>query len=266
MRPDYNEICQCTPKCKRNVFKTSVSQGVLSQSMLETFTLTQTIPKGIAAAHRLEDYITLDRTNRQWTKMLFDIAKEYETARNFVRSISYQVEDLKSESANKPNTAVGECLMTAAESIVHSLDNFSIWENSSFYLNIDHSNGPSENFMSRMAHDILRRLNEMGSFSAGFLLQLEFMNNSSGKAGLCNSTFGEDVVNTVIANLADARQIMENILSAYTALQTNIAKDYAHMHLQPMVNYTLEQYFRWGNAMHSLALCYNLYIKGNFLY
>ena len=196
-------------------------------------------------ALRLEDYITIYMTDREWTNTLLNISNTYEAARNKLLSIGHLI---RNSIAENPNQSEADCLVRAAESITHAVINFSIWENSSYYLNL----GPSENFMSRMAHDILRRRNEMVGLSAGFLLHLEQVENSSVAAGLCNSTHGEYVMNATAKQLLDAKNIMQRITTSYTNLQTDIANNQDNIRLAPIEEQTAELYFRW--LQHFLKL------------
>ena len=177
---------------------------------------TKPLPAACLGALRLEDYITMYMTDREWINTLLDISNEYEAARNKLMSIIHLIENLTSENANQSEA---ECFMTAAESITHSVINFSLWENTSFYLDLR----PSENFMSRMAFDTLRRQNEMVGFSAGFLLQLGRV-NSSVAFGSCKSTRGKYVMDAIAEQLLEAKYIMQRITTKYTNLQTDIAK------------------------------------------
>ena len=197
-------------------------------------------------ALRLEDYITIYMTDHEWTNSLLDISNAYEAARNKLLSIGHLIKDSIAENVDQSEA---DCLMRAAESVAHSVINFSIWENSSYYLDL----GPSENFMSRMAHDILRRRNEMVGFSAGFLLQLEQVDNSSVGVRLCNSTHGEYVMNATTEQLLDAKNIMQRITTSYTNLQTDIANNQDNIRLAPIEKQTAEMYFRWLQHFFKVA-------------
>ena len=248
--PDYNDICTCTPKCIRDVFKTRLSQSLLSHAMVETFAMTNSVPSILPGALILGDYIIMDRTNRQWTYALLDISKLYENARNKVMSITHLTENVTAESSSQVMDAFeANCLLTAAKSICNSLGNFSNWENSSYYLDINIANVPSENFMSRMAHDIVRKLDKMDNFSAGFLGQVDLLIDSAARADVCNSTSGEYILNATVARLAEAKKIMVQIIEAYTALKTNIAQHSPPLQMQPLQVYTRERYHRWRDPI-----------------
>ena len=242
---DYDKICKCSPKCSRNVFKTSISQGVLSESMVENFASSITLPASLKGSLHIEDYITMDRTNREWTKTLFEISNAYETLKNKVLSVRHLIGNLTSESTNQLEAPMALCLIRAAESIGHSLHNFSIWENSSYYLGIDNSKRPSENFMSRMAHDSLRKRNEMHGFSAGCLLEIEHIENSVVSAGHCNDSNAQYTMNTTREELLEAKLIMQHITAKYMMLQTDVSQNHPHLRLSSIHNYTTEEYITW---------------------
>ena len=199
---------------------------------------TKNISAARVGALRLEDFITMDRNNREWINTLLNISNEYEAGRNKIMSIVQLIEHLTPENADQSEA---DCLMRAAESIAHSVISFSTWEDTSFYLDL----GPSENFMSRMAFDILRGRNEIVEFSAGFLLQLEQVENSSVAFGHCNSTRAEYVMNSTTEQLLEAKYIMQHITTNYINLQTAIASIQDPLRLAPIEKQTAESYFRW---------------------
>ena len=239
---DYDKICKCSPKCSRNVFKSSISQGVLSKSMVENFGSSITLPRSLKGSLLIEDYMTLDRTNREWTKILWEISNGYETLRNKILSIRHLIANLTSESTGQSEAHVAECLMGSAESISHSLNNFSIWEDSSYYLGIDNLEGSSENFISRMAHDILRKRNNIYGFTSGLSLQIEHMAKSTESAGQCNDNIVEYVMNEATGRLLEAKVIMHYIVENYAMLQAAVSQNHAHLRLSSMQNYTREEY------------------------
>ena len=198
---------------------------------------TKPLPAAQPGAIRLNDYITMDITNREWTNTLLQISNKYEATRNKLMSLVHLIENLISENIDQSEA---ECLTRAAESIAHAVINFGLWENSSYYLDIDRS----ENFMSRMAYDILRKRNEIVGFSTGFLLQLRQIENSSVAIGRCNSTRGEYVKNTMTKQLLEAKYIMQSIAKSYINLQADVAKNQDSLRLPIIENITPEMYFR----------------------
>ena len=213
--------------------------------MVESFASTITLPASLKGSLLIEDYITLDRTKRECTKILWEISNDYKNLRNTLLSITNLMENLTSESTNKSEALMAECLLRVAESIDHSLYNFSIWENSSYYLSMDHSERPYENFMSRMAHDILRKRNEMAGFSASFWRQIEHIENSAVSAGYCNGMSTEYVMNTITKPLQECKLIMQHITTKYMSLQSDVSQNHAHLRLSSIRNYTTEEYVTW---------------------
>ena len=212
--------------------------------MVATTAATRTLPVAQPGALRLQDYITMDRANREWTNTLWHISNEYEAARNRIMSIVHQTENLTSENVDQSEA---ECLMRAAESITYAVINFTFWEISTYYFDL----GPSENFMSRMAYDILRKRNEMFGFAAGFLLKLEQIENSSFAVGRCNSTHGAYVMNATTKQLLEAKHTMQRISECYMNLQTDIANNEDNLRLPITANLTAETYFRWETVTFS---------------
>ena len=199
---------------------------------------TKSLPAARLGALRLEDYINMYMTNREWTNTLLDISNGYEAARSKIMSIVHLIENLTSQNTNQSEA---ECLTRAVDSVAQSVINFSIWENSSYYLDL----GPSENFMSQMAFDILRTRNEMVEFSIRFFLQLEHIENSSVAVGRCNSTHGEYIMNATADQLLEAKYIMHHITTNYTNLITDIANNQDRVRLAPIEKQTADMYFRW---------------------
>ena len=224
--------------------------------MIENFASPITLPASLKGSLLIEDYITLDRTNREWTKILWEISNGYETLRNKILSIRHLIANLTSESTNQSEPPVTECLMRVTESLDHSLNNFSIWEDSSYYLGIDNLEGSSENFISRMAHDILRNRNEMHGFSYGLLLQIEHMATSTESAGYCDGDIVEYEMNKATSQLLEAKVIMQNIIENYTALQTAVSQNHGRLRLPSIHNYTREEYVMWvDDTLSTKCIC-----------
>ena len=239
-----DEPCYCTPKCERDVYRSTISQAVLSKAMLKAFYGMDIASPYSRSANRLDDYVIMYTTNTSWASTLYRLSIMYRNSRDNILDIATNVEMFRAERIRANlEQSTKLCIETVLCSITNITSQFVAWEKSTFYLNIS-STLYSENFISHMANDMVRGLEQLDNFASGLMRHLELIRIAAGRLP-CNDTslitfLKEIEIVTNQANDSFCGYYEEYKLFSHTVKTHQRIKSY-----QVPVEDSLPEYIRW---------------------
>ena len=155
-----------------------------------------------SSANRLEDYTLLHVVNGSWTTRLYELSKMYsETRAQIIKIITKVAKLTGAQGTGHTERDQNTCLSTTLDQLAYKLRQFESWEKSCFYLDYNITLY-SQNFISRMAYDIVRNLKNREPFIFGYINQLQQIDVSSVSLMTSNDTdiYGlYDDIRTVIS-------------------------------------------------------------------
>ena len=122
----------------------------------------------------LRHWANLDFMNRNFTLHINKISRMYLQLRQPFYNLLFLLNPTPAEAYSSPDRF--QCVASALPSYDESMTNFTSWEMSSYYLNITttYSNNPRrDDFLTRLAYDIITHSNEMDRFVGELNYMLE---------------------------------------------------------------------------------------------
>ena len=197
-----------------------------------------------SSANRLEDYTLLHVVNNSWTTRLYELSNMYSEARVQIFKILAMVSNLTDA---KMNDHFGRdqkiCLSTAFDQLNYSLHEFDSWEKASFYLDYGVTLY-SENFISRMAYDIVRNLKNIEPFTSGYMNQLQQIDVSSVSLLACNDTDIYSLYDDILTVISTVNESIAHFHDEYEILAREIQTNRMMSSYKPPLDGSSEEYVR----------------------
>ena len=251
--------CQCTPKCERDIYRTTLSQAAMSQATLNPNAAYTNPCPYCQSANRLEDYVVMYATNKSWATILYRLSNQYRDSRKLVLDIAEKVAFFRNATNHDDtNRSTERCNFTFLDSITDITTQFSVWETMTFYLN-DSTTLYMENFISHMANDIVRGLGNLDGFLTGFTGHLQRVKIVAEKWSTCNETALKVLSRNIVGAAKQANTSFRMYYEEYK-LFTEIVKSHQRIKSYKIpVDDSPEGYIRW--AMVSIHNAHNSILR-----
>ena len=162
---NYTDICKCSQKCNRVTYDVRTTQAPFSDSAIEKWVFSGDIVNRHYKLENIRQWTNLDIIDRNFTLQINRISKMYLQIRN-------KFYDLVSLLTSTPVEAYSshdrfQCVASSFLSYNATTASFTEWEMHSYYLNVTatKSNNPrTDDFLTRLAHDMISHSNEMDKF------------------------------------------------------------------------------------------------------
>ena len=193
---------------------------------------------------RLDDYVIMYTTNTSWANTLYRLSIMYRDSRDIIIDIATNVHIFSAER-NRANLEQSTklCIETVLISITEITSQFVAWEKNTFYLNIS-STLYSENFISLMANDMVRGLEQLDNFASGFMRHLEFIRIAAGRLP-CNDTGLITFLTKIEIATNQAKDSFCAYHEEYRLFSQTVKRHQRIKSYQVQVEDSLPEYIRW---------------------
>ena len=165
LQDNYTTICNCSQKCDRVTYEVRTSQAPISDSVIATWIFSDYLPDLAFSVRNLRHWANLDFMNRNFTLHINKISRMYLQLRQPFYNLLFLLRSTPTKAYSSPDRF--QCVASSLPSYEESMANFMNWEMSSYYLDITatYSNNPrTDDFLTRLAYDIISQSNEMDRF------------------------------------------------------------------------------------------------------
>ena len=234
--------CPCTPKCIRNIYQATVSNAAVSKAMLTAAAVKFHKSPASQSANRLEDYVVMIKTKREWATSLYQLSKQYSDAREAIFKIAtnlsvFRREVIEGFVGNTEKT----CLLKSLDLMNDAMSRFDQWEKNTYYLN---NTLYSANFISRIANDVVGGYWNLNGFASEFMNNLQQIIMPAADLSSCNNTNGTDRSEKFHDTVLKANVSFSVFYRDYQILAQEVDANYALKAYQIPVDYSNEDYIR----------------------
>ena len=176
---NYTDICKCSQRCDRVTYDVRTTQAPLSNSAIVNWVFSEDIPKLNYKLGNLRQWTNLDDMNRNFTIQINRISRMYLQIRKKFYNLAYLLSSTPTEAYSLHERF--RCVASLFPSYNASMTSFMKWEMNSYYLNFTatKSNKPrTDDFLTRLADDIISHSNEMYKFVSELNHMLETFRSS----------------------------------------------------------------------------------------
>ena len=165
LQQNYTDICMCSQKCDRIRYDVRTSHEPFSDNAIVAWSFSDSLPDFGFPLRNLRQWANLDIMNRNFTLHINKISRMYSQLRSTFYDLDKHLTSYQAEGYFLSDRF--SCAALSLPTYETSMNNFTEWEMNSYYLNITatRSNNPrTDDFLTRLAHDIISNSNEMYRF------------------------------------------------------------------------------------------------------
>ena len=224
---NYTDTCKCSQRCDRVTYDVRTTQAPFSNSAIDNWVFSDDFPNLNYKLGNLHQWTHLDDMNRNFTMQINRISRMYLQIRHTFYDLAFLLSSTPIEAYSLHDRF--QCVASLFPSYNTSMTSFMEWEMNSYYLKFTatKSNNPrTDDFLTRLAHDIISHSEEMDRFVSELNHMLGTFRSSIGALITC---FGQVPLNYKELALADNLRSALSTINASCSLTFTINDSYTDL-------------------------------------